>query len=53
MSFDIKYNSGYIAFSNLDDQGKIDVIKVDGGNISVLETYDNISDGLSNSLDLK
>ena len=53
LSFDIKYNSGYVAFSNLDDEGKIDISKVDGGNISVLETYDNVSDGLSNSLDLK
>ena len=53
LSFDMKYNSGYIAFSNLDDEGKIDIIKIDGGSMSVLETYDNVSDGLSNYIDLE
>lgn len=53
LSFDMKYNSGYIAFSNLDDEGRIDIIKIDGGSMSVLETYDNVSDGLSNYIDLE
>ena len=48
ISFDIKYNSGLIAYSNLDDGGKIDVLKFNGDTMSVNETYDNISDGLSN-----
>lgn len=47
-SFDIKYNNGLIAYSNLDDGGKIDVIRFDGATMSVTDTYNNISDGLSN-----
>ncbi|MDB4108090.1 T9SS type A sorting domain-containing protein [Flavobacteriaceae bacterium] len=48
ISFDIKYNTGLIAYSNLDDGGKIDVLKFNGDTFSVNETYDNISGGLSN-----
>lgn len=50
LSFDFLYGSGYIAYSNLDDGGKIDVQKVNTS--ESIDTYDNISDGLSNYIDL-
>ncbi|MDB4094215.1 T9SS type A sorting domain-containing protein [Flavobacteriaceae bacterium] len=50
LSFDFKYGTGYVAYSNLSDGGMIDIQKLDT-NDSV-ETYENISDGLSNYIDL-
>ena len=51
-SFDFIYGSGYVAYSNLDDGGSIDIKKVTSA-VNVAETYDNISDGLANYIDLK
>lgn len=48
LSFDIKFNSGYIAYSNLEDGGKIDILNFQGQTMDVTDTWDNISDGLSN-----
>ncbi|MDG1698046.1 MAG: T9SS type A sorting domain-containing protein [Polaribacter sp.] len=50
LSFDFIYGSGYTAYSNLDDAGKIDIQKLSSTEIT--ETYDNVSDGLSNYIDL-
>ena len=51
LSFDIIYGTGYIAYSNLSDGGLIDVAKVNSDGL--VEVYENISIGLSNSFDLK
>ena len=50
LSFDFKYGTGYVAYSNLSDGGMIDIQKVDTND--TVETYENISNGLSNYIDL-
>jgi hypothetical protein len=50
LSFDFIYGTGYTAYSNLDDAGKIDIQKLNSTEIT--QTYDNVSDGLSNYIDL-
>ena len=50
LAFDYKYGNGYVAYSNLNDSGKIDIQKLNS--LQSIETYDNISDGLSNYIDL-
>ena len=50
LSFDFIYGTGYVAYSNLNDAGKIDIQKL--SQTEITETYDNISDGLANYIDL-